>query len=134
MARFLKPGGKIGIAGAGLMREFDDDVPDHLRDWWTRDMNCLHSAEWWRRHWTRSGLVDVEAADAMPDGWQRWLDWHLAIAPDNAKEIQALEADRGAYLGYVRAVARRRPEVELSDAVVSVPVEFKKAPLLREPA
>jgi len=29
-------------------------VPGHLRGWWTRDMLCLHSAPWWRRHWERN--------------------------------------------------------------------------------
>ena len=62
----------------------------------------LHSAAWWSRHWERSGIVDIELADSMPDGWQRWLDWHRVIAPNNAVEIQALEADQGSYLGYVR--------------------------------
>ena len=37
-----------------------------------------------------------------------WLDWHRAVAPDNATEIKALEADAGRYLGYVRVVGRRR--------------------------
>lgn len=108
LAPFVKPGGRIGIAGAGLMREIDGAVPDHLREWWTNDLWCLHSAAWWRRHWARTGIVDVTIADTMPDGWRRWLDWHHAIAPDNAVEIRAIEADQGAYMGYVRAVGQRR--------------------------
>ena len=35
----------------------------------------------------------------MPDGWQLWLDWHKVVAPDNQSEIEALEADRGKFLG-----------------------------------
>jgi hypothetical protein len=56
----------------------------------------------------------------MPDGWRRWLDWHRAIAPDNAAEIQALEADGGRYLGYVRAVGRRREGIVLEEMPNSV--------------
>ncbi len=55
--------------------------------------------------------MDIELADTMPDGWQRWLDWHRVIAPDNAAEIKALEADRGRYIGYVRVVGRRNGEI-----------------------
>jgi hypothetical protein len=62
---------------------------------------------------------DVEVADTMPDGWQRWLDWHRAIAPDNRQEIQTLETDRVRYLGYVHVVGRRRPDARLSDPIVS---------------
>ena len=131
LARFVKPGGLIGVAGAGLVQEFDGSVvPEHLRAWWTRDMGCLHSAAWWRAHWERSGVLDITTADTMEDGWQRWLEWHRAIAPDNALEIAALEADRGRYLGYVRTVGRRRPDVRLDTPITSVPTEYKKAPLL----
>jgi ubiquinone/menaquinone biosynthesis C-methylase UbiE len=131
LARFVKPGGQVAIAGAGVVQDFDDTVPDHIRSWWTQDQAwCLHSATWWRRHWERSGIMDIDVADTMPDGWQRWLDWHRAIAPGNREEIQTLETDRGRYLGYVRVVGRRRTGVLLHEPIVSVPVEYKKAPLL----
>jgi SAM-dependent methyltransferase len=131
LARFVKPGGRIGIAGAGLMREIDDAVPAHLREWWTHDNWCLHSAIWWKRHWARTGYMDVEIADTMPDGWRAWLDWHRVIAPDNRVEIDALEADRGEYLGYVRVVGRRREDVALDEPVVSIPTQYTKKPVLR---
>ena len=131
LARFVKPGGPIGIAGAGLMREIEGLPPEHLREWWTPDLWCLHSAPWWRRHWERTGIMDIEHADTMPDGWQLWLDWHRIVAPDNESEIRALEADRGNYLGYVRLVGRRRSQATLADPIVSLPSHYTKKPLLR---
>ena len=133
LARFVKPGGALGIAGAGLVREIDGPLPEHLRAWWTGDLWCLHTAGWWRRHWERTGIVDIEVADTMPDGWESWREWQQTIAPDNAAEIEALEADRGRYLGYVRVVGRRRADVRLEEPVASVPVEYRKTPLLRRP-
>ena len=121
LARFVKPGGLVGIVGAALMREIEGSVPEHLQPWWTPDLWCLHSAPWWRRHWERTGLVDIDVADSMPEGWERWLDWQRAVAPDNQLEIRALEADRGEYLGYVRMIGRRPADVLLEDPVVSVP-------------
>jgi cyclopropane fatty-acyl-phospholipid synthase-like methyltransferase len=132
LAWFVKPGGQIGIAGAGLMHEIEGALPDHLCDWWTPDCWSLHSADWWRRHWQRTGIVEIELADTMPDGWLRWLDWHRDICPDNAAEINALEADHGRTLGYIRLVARRRAGVPLAEPVTSVPTEYSKQPLLRE--
>ena len=79
-------------------------VVDHGQPW------CLHSAAWWARHWGRTGILDIEVADTLPDGWRLWLDWLRLVAPDNATEIRALEADAGSYLGYVRVVGRRRAE------------------------
>ena len=131
LARFVKPGGQIGIAGAGLTQEIDGPLPEHLREWWTPDLWCLHSAAWWRRHWERTGIMNIELADTLPDGWQLWLDWHRTICPDNTVEIQTLEADRGNHLGYVRLVGRRDASVQLPDPVVSVPMQYSKQPLLR---
>jgi SAM-dependent methyltransferase len=134
LARFVKPGGLIGIAGAGLMREVDGPIPAHLREWWTPDLWCLHSAAWWRRHWGRTGILDVELADALPDGWRLWLDWLRLVAPENAVEIRALEADAGSHLGYVRVVGRRKAGLQLPEPVTSVPSQYVKQPLLRGPA
>jgi SAM-dependent methyltransferase len=131
LARFVKPGGQVGIAGAGLMREVEGPLPPHLREWWTADLWCLHSAAWWRRHWDRTGILDVERADTLPDGWRLWRDWLALVAPDNVTEVRALEADSGSHLGYVRVVGRLRAEAQLTDPVVSVPTQYARKPLLR---
>jgi SAM-dependent methyltransferase len=134
LARLVKPGGPVGIAGSGLTREMDGEIPAHLREWWAQDRPwCFHPADWWRRHWGRTGILDVEVADTLPDGWRLWLDWLRAIAPDNATEIRALEADAGGHLGYVRAVGRRRPDAPLFEPVVAIPAQYTKRPLLRGP-
>ena len=108
LAHFVKPGGPVGIAGAGLAQEIEGPVPDHLREFWSQDFWCLHSAAWWRRHWERTRLLEITVADTMPEGWQVWLDWHKSAFPDNDAEIRTLEADRGEYLAYVRVVGRRQ--------------------------
>jgi len=134
IARFLKPTGTLAIAGAGFTRELEHPVPQHLRKWWTPDMVCLHSADWWSHHWKRTDIVDIDTAGTMPDGWQRWLDWQRFIAPDNTLEIEALEADRGDCLTYIRVIAHRRPEALLSEPVTSVPPACEHHPLLHSPA
>ena len=134
LARFVRPEGQVGIAGAGLTREFESSIPVHLREWWTEDMWCLHSPAWWRRHWERTGILVVESADVLPDGWQLWRDWLKLIAPENLVEIRAVEADAGRHLGYVRVVGRRVAGKPLGDPVVSVPTAYTKKPLLRGPA
>jgi hypothetical protein len=107
LARFVKPGGTVGIAGAELIREIDVSHPDHLRDCWTHDLWCLHLAAWWRRHWEQTGIMDIDLSDTMPNGWQVLLDWQKAVAPDYELEIKALKGDRGSCPGYVRVVDRR---------------------------
>jgi len=131
LTRFLKPRGVLGIAGAGVMQEIEADVPDHLQRWWEPNMCCLHSASWWRRHWERTGILDIEVADTLQDGWRFWREWQTEVAPDNTVEIQAVEADRGRYLGYVRLVGRRRATARLDEPIGSVPHAYVKKPLLR---
>lgn len=136
LAHFVKSGCRLGIAGAGLVREVEGAVPDHLRDFWTQDFWAFHSAAWWQKHWERTGIVDVDLADTMPNGWRCWLDWHHAVAPDNVTEIKAVEVDQGRYLGYVRLVGRRRAQVKLEeycwpDTLRSFPPQYTKKPLLR---
>jgi cyclopropane fatty-acyl-phospholipid synthase-like methyltransferase len=131
VARFLKPGGLIGIAGAGLTAEFEGEVPPALRGWWEPSMASLHTHSWWRRHWQRSGILDVVCTDCMPDAWKLWLEWQQTIAPENRAEIEALERDRGANLTYIRAIARRRPDAVLPEPITSVPTDYSLHPLLR---
>jgi SAM-dependent methyltransferase len=132
LARFVKPGGLVGIALAGFMSEIEDRVPGHMAEWWDAEMAYfLHSAEWWRRHWERSGILDVTVADALPDGWQLWRDWLKLVAPSNETEVRALEADAGRNFGYVRAIGRRRANAQLFDSFISVPADYTKKPLLR---
>jgi cyclopropane fatty-acyl-phospholipid synthase-like methyltransferase len=131
LMRFAKPNALIGIVGAGLMAEIESSVPEHLREWWEPSMWCLHSAAWWRRHWEKTGLVSVEAADSMPDGWKAWLAWQNAIAPDNIREIAAITADAGRVLGYIRVVARRQENASPEEPITSIPTEYTKTPLLK---
>ena len=93
-------------------------------------MGCFHSADWWRRHWGRTGILDIELADVLPDGWRFWLDWLRAVAPTTARRSGTLEADAGGTSATSAAVARRRPDVELEDPISSIPITYQRQPLL----
>ena len=75
MARYLKPGGQLGIVVPGLSAEIGELPPEHLRPFWEWDFASFHSPQWWRTLWQRSGKVRVESADMLPDGWREWLCW-----------------------------------------------------------
>ena len=77
--------------------------------------------------------MDIEVADTMPDGWQRWLDWHRQSHSNNREEIKALETDRG-------RVPRLRPRGRSPEAERPAArsghigaVDDTRAPLLRSP-
>jgi hypothetical protein len=75
-------------------------------------------------------MVKVEVADTLPDGWRLWQQWHQAIAPDNRVEIEALQADGGRYLGYVRVIGRKQQNIQAEEPMFSIPTEYTKKPLL----
>ena len=115
LVQFLKPAGQIGIVGAGLVEEMPTPVPAHLQSFWSQDLWSVHSAAWWRKHWERTGLVEIESADTMVDGWKLWAKWQHHIAPNNKAEIEAIEADAGRHIGYIQLTARHKSGVELAD-------------------
>jgi cyclopropane fatty-acyl-phospholipid synthase-like methyltransferase len=131
VSTFLKPGGTLAIASAGLTREFEGEVPPALAGWWEPNMASLHTAAWWQRHWQRSGILEVSQADSLEGAWQLWLQWHETAFPDNRGEIEALQRDRGEHLTYVRAIARRKAGIVLPEPLTQVPTVYTPHPLLR---
>jgi len=117
--KFVKPGGQIGIVVPGLVGDFDGPVPEHLTRrqksgsvFWVEDCWCFHTVNWWRQLWERTGLVDVEAADVLSDGWKLWLQFERACVATGTNifpsDEETLEADGGRYLALMRLVGRRK--------------------------
>lgn len=116
--KFVRPGGQIGIVVPGLVKDFINGVPEHLtrcqpsgRTFWEPGCWSFHTAEWWRNHCRRTGLVDVETADALPDGWRDWLQSEKAGEEAGTliflSDAETIEEDAGRYLGLIRVIARR---------------------------
>lgn len=116
----VKPGGQIGIVVPGLADEWVGDPPSHLATQWEKffEFWSFHSPAWWRRHWEKTGLVDVEHADLVPNGWEHWANWDEAslelgyvseeFAEGLPEWIETMRTDAGSNLGFTRMVARRR--------------------------
>lgn len=111
MARLVKRGGPMGIVVPGLTEELpSDEPPEHLRPYWEPAFFSLHSPAWWKRHWERSGLVTVELADLIPNGWRHWMVSDLLWSDRIGKptdEADMLALDEGRTLGLTRMVAHR---------------------------
>ena len=107
LAQFVKPGGPIGDrrgrAGAG---DRGRASPNTCGRGGRQDLWAFHSAAWWRRHWERTGIVDVEVADTMPDGWQALA----GLAPGRRPgQRHGDQGDRGGRGQVSRLRPRRRP-------------------------
>jgi hypothetical protein len=81
--------------------------------WVPSECGSFKTAGWWRKHWEKTGQVQVEQADFLPEGCRLWRQWEEvrvvagATRRQFASDVQALEADDGRFLTFVRVVARR---------------------------
>lgn len=114
LQRFVKPGGFIGITVPGFMRELDGALPEHLLPFWAQECWTWHSADWWRWHWARTGLLDDVQAEVLADGWKLWRQWKQArrlVEGDTESllsDLRVLEVDQGRYMGFIKLSARRK--------------------------
>src|SRR4029077_1716190 len=106
--RFLKRGGRLGVVVPATTGEITE-APAELAPHWSWDWWSFHAPEWWRERWRRSGLVEVEHADLIPDGWRHWVQSERGSGWDRPgpERVSAIEADAGRTLGFSRLVARR---------------------------
>lgn len=118
LSRFVAPCGRIGIAVPALTAELaDNQVPEHLRPYWQHDFWTFHSPQWWRQLWSRSGVVVVDHADLLDEGWLDWALWdemRVEVSHDEfvltsaGRDAKMVREDAGRTLGFARVVASRR--------------------------
>jgi SAM-dependent methyltransferase len=125
LVRFLAPGGQLGVVVAGLTEEIGLEPPEHLtrpqangRVFWDRvECGCFHSTAWWREHFRRSQVVDVEVAVDLEDGCRLWAQHERARAGGGfsafPSDLETLERDDGRSLAFPLLVARRKADVAL---------------------
>jgi cyclopropane fatty-acyl-phospholipid synthase-like methyltransferase len=112
ISKFIRPGGRLCIVVPGLVQELPEGPPELLRPYWVWDFCSFHSPDWWRRHWSKSGRVEVELADSLPHGWQLWAEWNECCAQawngkGVAREAEMLRLDGGQTFTLTRVVAKR---------------------------
>ena len=121
VVRYLCAGGRIGIVVPGLMQEIGEQPPAHLMRpqdnghvFWGPDCWCFHTADWWARHWQRTGLIEAVETDTLQDGWRHWAQHERAVEASGLglfpSDAQTVEEDRGRTLGFVRQVATRKAD------------------------
>jgi len=105
LVNLVKPGGQIGMVVPGILEEFDGLVPDYLQPFWQPDFYSWHSPAWWRLHWLRTGMVEVELCDTFPDGEGYHIFRRFEQAVSEGDKMITLDGGRN--ITFVRIVARR---------------------------
>jgi cyclopropane fatty-acyl-phospholipid synthase-like methyltransferase len=116
LVRFLREDGRIGIVTAGVRTEMDEFPADVSRVW-KLQIEALHSPEWWRHHFERGDLVQVEVSDLVPEGGRDWARWYEICAQNDIanpagyrEDAEMLRDDDDERWGLVRLVARLSPD------------------------
>ncbi len=120
ITRFVKTSGLLGLVMPSMLKEIGDEPPRHLTEpqasgavfWDPAECRCLHTLEYWVRHFQGTGLVDIEVAEVIDDGWKLWRDWEILRNGGGftgfPSEAEAIERDGGENIGFVLLVLRKR--------------------------
>ncbi len=133
LARFLRPGGLLGVVVPGLVRPLSGGVPPWLTEpqsngkvFWEDSCRSFLTTEAWREIWRGSPLLSGVSVDLQPDGWRHWADFERAIEASGKgifpSDAEALEEDAGRTIGFVRLAAERSgtPGENLYDPALGV--------------
>jgi len=111
LSKFLKDNGQFGIVVPGLKEEINNKVPKELKEIWETEFFSFHSTKWWKEHFEKTGLVEINNADQLKNSWEIWMKWEnelmkSGLAKRNG-DSELLEADNGKYLTFPRIVATK---------------------------
>jgi ubiquinone/menaquinone biosynthesis C-methylase UbiE len=113
LSRFVREGGQIGIVVPGLTQDIEGEPPAHLMaaqsngtPFWEEECVSFHTAAWWSRKLALARSVGQIQVDLLEDGWRHWRDFERELEKSGhnifPSVAEALDADAGRYLGFVR--------------------------------
>ena len=103
LGKLMKTGAEIGFALFGPYQEFENLVPEYLKEHWWNDFYYFHSLDWWHRHFLRCGSVEIVFADDF-DGGGNEIAMKWEPIPDRMNMVRA---DAGRNLSWFRLIIKR---------------------------
>ncbi|MBR3181628.1 MAG: methyltransferase domain-containing protein [Eggerthellaceae bacterium] len=105
---FVKTGGMLYLAIAGMVRDCHDDPPACLRVSWTSEqLEYIHDMAWWRDVISRTSGVEIISIREMACTREAWADW-IECDNDYARgDRAAVEAGALDYLNTIAVVLRK---------------------------
>ena len=109
---FLKTAGYLGVIDIAFTRELQDaaDAPGYLRARYSTHWSFVHSTEWWRNHWTKTGLVEVVHAEYLAESeelLQTYVEERQPAEHDNSI-MWAVPRDHDGLISLMCLVGRKR--------------------------
>lgn len=109
---YLKPLGYIGIVDIAFTRELRsiDDAPAYLRSEYEEHWSYVHTVRWWTQHWEKTGLVEVQYAELLPESDALLRDYARDRRTDQEEDsiMRASRSDNDGLIALFCLVARKR--------------------------
>src|ERR1700733_13115934 len=88
LIQFIKPGGFIGVVDIAFTRELRsiEEAPDYLRPQYAKHWSYVHSVQWWKQHWEKTALVDVQCAELLPESDALLRDYVRGRLPEQDED------------------------------------------------
>ncbi|KAA9340847.1 SAM-dependent methyltransferase [Adhaeribacter soli] len=111
ICRFLKPGGVIAIVDVCFTREIETptQVPAFLKKDYSHYWYFIHTVDWWRKLWEKTGLVQIECAEELPAKdivRQEYVRYFEGKTKKDAF-ARALAKDKNGLISFFRLIGRR---------------------------
>lgn len=88
IVQFIKPDGFIGVVDIGFRREIGsiEEAPESLRPQYEKYWSSIHTVEWWKQHWQKTGLVDVRCAQFLSESDRLLRNYCVERPPDQDED------------------------------------------------
>jgi cyclopropane fatty-acyl-phospholipid synthase-like methyltransferase len=112
LIQFVKPGGFIGVVDIAFTRELRsiEEAPGYLRPQYAKHWSYVHSVQWWKQHWEKTALVDVQCAELLPESDELLRDYVRGRPPEQDEDsiMRAVPRDHDGLISLFCLVARKR--------------------------
>ena len=112
LIQFIKPGGFIGVVDIAFTRELRsiEEAPGYLRPQYAKHWSYVHSVPWWKQHWEKTALVDVQCAELLAESDELLRDYVRGRPPEQEEDsiMRAASRDHEGLISLFCLVARKR--------------------------
>lgn len=106
---FLKSGGYVCLAIAGVKRGVHENMPEELLISWSKEqLEYMQDIDYWRGIFEKSKNAEIVAVKEMQTNENAWREW---LAQDNEYAVndrKSYNAGGGKYLNFISVVLRKK--------------------------